>query len=336
MSIVIGDIHGDYRILLEIILNELKLQEIQFMMNDINIAKVSLKSSSIEFQENETFILKISESYKSLKKNTENGKFHIIPLIIPPKMILLGDVFDVGSHISEYFTDKSEVIRSINIDNYKIVSSFLTYKLVEYLSQYLILIYGNHELTCLNHYNYKFMRKFIIKNFRSFYYDKEYDALYTHFRLNFIPYESIISNDDSFFQTKMATIKDNFQNNLVFETKNLLIKQKKEFESHYKIKHHFIGHFHNVNITQGTICKTYYMDVNMCRFKNNDSVTFYGKWIDKEINFIKRINNLFEPYLLQTPTIVIQKKNVTKEEIDWLTDILKEFDWDFSMMYSLN
>lgn len=345
MTVVIGDIHGDFRIILEILLNELNLTKICYcifennnnlLCNEIIISYVERDQSTntINFVENIEYIRMLTNSFNNAKIIFNKYTFHIkcfqennLIEINNIKIICLGDIFDVGSHTKEYIFSNS-----MNIENYKTVYSILTYKLIEYLKtimkQNLILIYGNHEITNFNNYNYLLMRDFIFNNFVSFYYDNLTDSLYTHYKSTYLDYSNILQNNDDYFQNLMKNINSGYSNLTLLYVKNLLIKQKNNFNK-YKIKNRFIGHLHNDKIINGNKYKIYFIDVNMSKFKNDNVYnTMYIKQTNKNVYIFNKIkNNLFENITNQ-----FLKKDIYNKQLKSYKEIYN-YDININILY---
>lgn len=355
-NIVIGDIHGDYRIIIEILINELNLSHGTLTDNNGNIIGTVRFSNKYIFDENINYIRNLTNDFKAFNKNIknniykvnfydrENNLFDVSKLT--SKIIVIGDIFDVGSVEKEYVYPNK-----IHKESYKIVNSLLTFAVIKYLKKQLksklILIYGNHEVTLLNNYNYLIMRKFIINNFRSFYY--EYDRvnkqsyLYTHFKSNYISIHDMVTNNDCFFQTIIKHIYNSYDADLTL-VKRLLINQivltdeydeimnklnlKLILTTNYNVNIHFVGHCRQPKIKCGKKHKYYNIDCNMSRFKNGDEYNLYVKQIGTENKILHKIKGQFIDYVDIYKDVHVVKKEKVKdtEEINYDINLLFKED----------
>lgn len=194
-DIIIGDIHGDFTGLLNILNNYFNCNISFNYYDDFILSTIdnhlTLNTSLINHKDfiysNEKF------TFNNLNKNNNI------------RLILLGDVFDTNNYLTLRLKAEKQNIqfKPLNTDNvieykndYKIFGNFvcdynneffklcqqLVYKFLISLEDYFEIkyIFGNHELSSFNYYDDN-IKQFIINNFRCYYYNSTYNTFYCHF-----------------------------------------------------------------------------------------------------------------------------------------------------------
>lgn len=194
-DIVIGDTHGDFTAILNV-LNDYLNTRITFeyyddFVKDIN-GHLTLNTSLLKHKD---FIL-------------SNDLFTFNLSLPNVRIILLGDVFDTNNYLTlRKLGEKKNInFKPLNTDaviemkdNYKVFGNFVCdynnefFKLCQQLILKFILslekyveiryVYGNHELSSFDYYDDN-IKEFIINNFSSYYYNKTHNTFYCHFHNN--------------------------------------------------------------------------------------------------------------------------------------------------------
>ena len=200
IDIVIGDTHGDFTAILNVLNHYFNINITFQYYNDIILNTINnhltLNTSLLKVKDfinsNELF------NFNSLNDINLNNY----------RIIILGDIFDTNNYLTlRLKAEKNKInFKPLNTDtvieyydNYKMYGNFvcdynneffllcqnLVYKFLISLEKYIEIkyIYGNHELSSFNYYNDN-IKNFIIDNFKCYYYNKTYNTLYCHFHNN--------------------------------------------------------------------------------------------------------------------------------------------------------
>ena len=200
IDIVIGDTHGDFTAILNVLNHYFNINITFQYYNDIILNTINnhltLNTSLLKVKD----FINSNELFNFDSLNDINLNDH--------RLIILGDIFDTNNYLTlRLKAEKNKInFKPLNTDtvieyydNYKMYGNFvcdynneffllcqnLVYKFLISLEKYIEIkyIYGNHELSSFNYYNDN-IKNFIIDNFKCYYYNKTYNTLYCHFHNN--------------------------------------------------------------------------------------------------------------------------------------------------------
>lgn len=200
IDIVIGDIHGDFTAILNVLNHYFNINITFQYYNDIILKTIN------NYLTLNTSLLKVKDFINSNELFNFNSLNDIN--LNDYRLIILGDIFDTNNYLTLRLKGEKNKInfKPLNTDtvieyydNYKMFGNFvcdynneffllcqnLVYKFLISLEKYIEIkyIYGNHELSSFNYYNDN-IKNFIIDNFKCYYYNKTYNTLYCHFHNN--------------------------------------------------------------------------------------------------------------------------------------------------------